>query len=86
MTTSVSSVALTRPPTMGAAIRRITSEPVPLTSMIGSRPAMVAATVIKIGRSRSSAPSMTACCTSAAARGRAARRAPSIWAVMAWFR
>ena len=44
MTIKVKIVALTMPPTIGAAIRRITSEPVPLPSMMGSRPAMIAAT------------------------------------------
>ena len=38
MITSVSTVAETMPPTMGAAMRRITSEPVPVPHMIGSRP------------------------------------------------
>ncbi len=45
ITSSVSTVALTMPPTMGAAMRRMTSEPVPPPSMMGSRPAMMAATV-----------------------------------------
>lgn len=47
------------PPTIGAAMRRITSEPVPLPHMIGSNPAMMTATVMAIGRTRSAAPSMT---------------------------
>jgi hypothetical protein len=41
MTARVSTVALTIPPTIGAAIRRITSEPVPLPSIIGRRPAIM---------------------------------------------
>ncbi len=45
---------------MGAAIRLITSEPVPVPHMIGSRPAMIATTVIIFGRTRSTAPSMIA--------------------------
>ncbi len=48
------------PPTIGAAMRLITSEPVPVPHMIGSRPAMIATTVIIFGRTRSTAPSMTA--------------------------
>jgi len=40
------------PPTMGAAIRRMTSEPVPVLHMMGSRPAMIATTVIILGRPR----------------------------------
>ena len=42
MTTSVRMVALTMPPTIGAAMRRITSDPVPPPSMIGNKPAMIA--------------------------------------------
>ena len=34
------------PPTMGAAMRRMTSEPTPVLHMIGSRPAMMAVMVI----------------------------------------
>ena len=45
------------PPTIGAAIRLMTSEPVPWLHMIGSRPAMIATTVIILGRTRSTAPS-----------------------------
>jgi hypothetical protein len=35
-------------------------EPVPLPTLIGSRPAMIATTVIIFGRTRSTAPSMIA--------------------------
>ena len=35
---------------MGAAIRRITSEPVPLPHMMGNRPAIMVTTVIILGR------------------------------------
>ena len=45
---------------MGAAIRRITSEPVPLLHIIGNKPAMIATTVIIFGRTRSTAPRRTA--------------------------
>ena len=55
---------LTIPPTIGAAIRRITSEPVPLPHMMGSSPPMIAATVIMIGRTRMSAPWITDSCRS----------------------
>ena len=34
-------MALSMPPTIGAAMRRITSDPVPVLSMIGSSPAIV---------------------------------------------
>jgi len=57
------------PPTMGAAMRRITSEPVPLPHMIGSNPAVMAHTVIMIGRTRSKAPCITASCRSLAENG-----------------
>ncbi len=53
-------VAETIPPTIGAAIRRITSEPVPVDHMMGSSPAVIATTVIIFGRTRSTAPSITA--------------------------
>ncbi len=79
-------VALTIPPTIGAAIRRITSEPVPPPSMIGSRPAMIAATVIMIGRTRNRAPSITACCTSPNVSDRPAACASAMRRRMAWFR
>ena len=85
ITTSVSNVALTMPPTIGAAMRRMTSEPVPLPNMIGSRPPMVAATVMMMGRTRSNAPSITACSISA----RLMRRplaSPRHAASIAWFR
>ena len=48
------------PPTIGAAMRFITLAPVPLPQRIGSKPAMIAVTVIILGRTRSTAPSMTA--------------------------
>jgi len=47
-------------PTISAALRRITSEPVPLPSMIGIRLAIMAAAVTIIGLIRSSAPSIMA--------------------------
>jgi hypothetical protein len=48
------------PPTMGTAMRCITSEPVPSFHRIGSSPATMAVTVIIFGRTRSTAPSMIA--------------------------
>ena len=53
------------PPTIGAAMRCITSEPVPVPHMIGSRPARMTATVIALGRTRSTAPSRMASSRSA---------------------
>ena len=60
ITTSVSTVDDTIPPIIGTAMRCITSEPVPLLHMIGNSPAMMAATVIIFGRTRSTAPAMIA--------------------------
>ena len=60
ITTSVSTVLETIPPTMGAAIRFITLAPVPLVHRIGISPDMIAGTVIIFGRTRSTAPSITA--------------------------
>ena len=56
MTTSVSTVLEIIPPTIGAAMRFITLAPVPFPQRIGSRPAMIAVTVIIFGRTRSTAP------------------------------
>src|SRR6266542_3404744 len=60
MTTRVRMVDVTMPPIIGAAIRFITSGPVPCDHMIGRRPAMIALTVIIFGRTRCTAPSMIA--------------------------
>ena len=57
VTASVSTAEDTMPPTIGAAMRLITSAPVPVLQNMGSRPAMIAATVIIFGRTRSTAPS-----------------------------
>ena len=59
-TSRVSRVELAMPPIMGTAMRCMTSEPVPSFHRIGSRPAMMAVTVIIFGRTRSTAPSMIA--------------------------
>ena len=60
-----SSGAVIIPPTIGAAIRCITSAPVPWLSMMGKSPAMITATVIAFGRTRSTAPSSMASRSSA---------------------
>jgi hypothetical protein len=44
------------PPTIGAAIRFHTSDPVPLAHMIGINPTNIVASVMNFGRSRFSAP------------------------------
>ena len=48
------------PPSTGAASGFITSAPVSLVHMIGSSPATTVETVMSFGRSRSTAPSITA--------------------------
>jgi hypothetical protein len=60
MTMRVSSVDETIPPIIGTAIRCMTSAPVPWLHMIGRSPAMIAATVIIFGRTRSTAPDLMA--------------------------
>ena len=45
-------VAETMPPTIGAAMRRMTSEPVPVLSMTGNKPTTLPAMVIMTGRMR----------------------------------
>ena len=59
-TISVRMVALIMPPTMGAAIRFMTSDPVPWLHMMGRSPTIVETTVIILGRTRITAPSMMA--------------------------
>ena len=53
ITTRVSRVDEIIPPIMGTAMRCMTSEPVPALHMIGSSPAIIAITVIILGRTRS---------------------------------
>ena len=48
------------PPIIGAAMRCITSEPVPEPSIMGIKPAIITATVIALGRTRMTAPSWMA--------------------------
>ena len=60
ITTSVSSVDDVMPPIIGTAMRCMISDPAPVLHMIGSRPAMMATTVIILGRTRSTAPTMMA--------------------------
>ena len=58
------------PPTIGTAMRRINSDPVALLQRIGSKPSMIAITVIILGRTRSAAPAMIARSRSARVRAR----------------
>jgi len=60
ITSSVSKVELAMPPIIGTAMRCITSDPVPSFHRIGNSPAVIAVTVIILGRTRSTAPSMMA--------------------------
>ena len=62
--------AILAPPTMGAAMRFITSAPVPPLHMIGSRPSVVVALSITTGRRRRAAPRKTAWRSSARLPGR----------------
>src|SRR5271169_1705556 len=55
---------------MGAAIGFMTSEPIPLAQRMGIRLARTALTVISLGRSRCTAPSMAASSMSASVSGR----------------
>jgi hypothetical protein len=52
------------PPIIDTAMRCMTSEPVPSFHRMGSLPAAMAVTVIILGRTRSTAPSMIAACRS----------------------
>ena len=57
------------PPTIGATMRVMTSEPVPVPRRMGSRPAITTATVIAFGRTRSTAPSLMAASRVASSSG-----------------
>ncbi len=69
------------PPTIGAAMRLITSEPVPVPARIGSRPANTTATVMAFGRTRSTAPSRIAASSVSSLAGSpaASRRASALF-------
>src|SRR6202035_108152 len=62
-------VEVTMPPTVGAAIGFITSLPIPDSQRMGTRLASTTHTVISLGRSRCTAPSMTAASTSSCRSG-----------------
>src|SRR5438876_8513407 len=53
------------PPTMGAAMRFMTSAPVPVLHMMGNRPIHMVAKVINLGRRRLAAPCTIASCSPA---------------------
>ena len=62
-------VEVIMPPTIGAAIGFMTSEPMPDSQRIGTRLARTAQTVMSFGRKRWTAPSMAAASTSAFVNG-----------------
>ena len=76
-TRSTTAAVVTTPPTIGAAMRFITSAPAPVLHRIGSRPRAVVALIITTGRTRRDAPSNTACRRSASVSRRPAARAAS---------
>ena len=82
----MSTVDDTMPPIIGTAMRCITSAPVPWLHMIGSRPAMMAATVIIFGRTRSTAPAMIAAYRSSGVKRRPSRARFACNSVSAWSR
>ncbi len=72
------------PPIIGTAMRCMTSEPVPVLHRMGRSPAVMATTVIILGRTRSTAPTMIASCRSPRLSGlfsRAARARASFKAL-----
>jgi hypothetical protein len=79
ITSSVSTVLLTIPPIIGAAMRFMTLAPVPVPHRIGSSPIIVDATVIIFGRTRSTAPSITAAYSSAVVARPARTRSAQAW-------
>src|SRR6185369_15386836 len=74
MTNMLSRGAVTMPPTMGAAMRAMTSAPVLCPHIMGMRPAITTATVIALGRTRNTAPSRIAASNVASLSGSPAAR------------
>src|SRR5579863_8091403 len=60
-TSSSSAKEVKTPPTMGAAMRFMTSEPTPVEKRIGTSPNQAADTVISLGLKRLTAPASTDC-------------------------
>ena len=86
ITTRVSTVEETIPPIIGTAMRCMTSEPAPVLQRIGTRPAMIATTVIIFGRTRSTAPTMIARYRSARVGTRPAAATSARTSSQAWSR
>ena len=76
MASKVSSVVLRTPPTIGAAMRRSSSDPAPAPSIIGNKPAKTVSAVMSLGRKRSSAPSLIASSKSSTVCGAPSWRRP----------
>ena len=74
MISRVRNAEVTRPPTIGAAMRFITSAPDPVAQRSGTRPKSIVATVMIFGRTRRTVPSMCAAAMSLGLRMRPARR------------
>src|SRR5437870_3126626 len=72
MSSRVRNALVTRPPIMGAAMRFMTSAPAPVANSSGTRPISVVATVISLGRTRCTVPSMCAQMMSSSPRTRPA--------------
>ena len=77
MSSSVRKALVIKPPTMGAAIRFITSAPDPVAQSSGIRPTSMVPTVMSFGRTRCTVPSMCAAITSSKFLRRPARRRSS---------
>ena len=60
MISSVRKALVSSPPTMGAAMRFMTSAPDPVAQSRGMRPKSMVATVMSLGRTRITVPSMWA--------------------------
>ena len=68
MISSVRNAEVTSPPTIGAAMRFMTSAPEPVAHSSGTRPISIVATVISLGRTRCTVPSMCAAMMSSRSR------------------
>ena len=74
MISNVRNALVISPPTIGAAIRFITSAPLPLAHSSGTSPHSIVETVISLGRTRITVPSMCAQMMSSRLRTLPARR------------
>jgi hypothetical protein len=86
ITISVSKVEEIMPPITGTAMHIMISDPVPLLHMIGSGPAVMATTVIILGRTRSTAPFLIASRRSARLKARHSLLRRALISASAWLR